>query len=430
METTLHDPYLRHLFDGNNSFNVYNEEVANLSVGAPGPDLLQHCVEMIKTATDHRLEKEKKEGKYYLFQYGITAGLWECREELAMFLSRRYGDPVKRENLILTCGASHGLQLLLNTVLSPNGIIFVEEVTYMIALDAFKQFPLMKIVTVPMKNDVVDLDAFEKIVQQEKQKGNFLLNEEKLFWAMFYTIPTFHNPTGTTLPEENCKRLVEIARNTSIMIACDDVYNLLNYGNGFPPHRLYFYDDPSDPNYKGGNIVSNGSFSKILSPGIRCGWIECSPRVAEIFRSSGILRSGGGVNNYIFGVIASLLHLKIQDAHLDKLIQIYRERLSALCDVLDHDLPKDCSYQRPEGGYFVWIHLPLEINGNDFIIWCQEKHKVSAIPGVRFSYTGNCHNFLRLSIGFCKKEVLEKASKTLCKALLQYTQNKQNIKIQ
>nr|XP_012151850.1 PREDICTED: uncharacterized protein YER152C-like [Megachile rotundata] len=359
METTLHDPYLRHLFDGNNSFNVYNEEVANLSVGAPGPDLLQHCVEMIKTATDHRLEKEKKEGKYYLFQYGITAGLWECREELAMFLSRRYGDPVKRENLILTCGASHGLQLLLNTVLSPNGIIFVEEVTYMIALDAFKQFPLMKIVTVPMKNDVVDLDAFEKIVQQEKQKGNFLLNEEKLFWAMFYTIPTFHNPTGTTLPEENCKRLVEIARNTSIMIACDDVYNLLNYGNGFPPHRLYFYDDPSDPNYKGGNIVSNGSFSKILSPGIRCGWIECSPRVAEIFRSSGILRSGGGVNNYIFGVIASLLHLKIQDAHLDKLIQIYRERLSALCDVLDHDLPKDCSYQRPEGGYFVWIHLPL-----------------------------------------------------------------------
>lgn len=82
-----------------------------------------------------------------MFQYGVTAGLWECREELAKFLTKRYGDPVKRENLILTCGASHGLQLLLNTIIAPNGIIFVEEVTYMIALDTFKQFPLMKIIT-------------------------------------------------------------------------------------------------------------------------------------------------------------------------------------------------------------------------------------------------------------------------------------------
>ena len=426
METTLYDPYLRHLFDGDPVFNVYNEEATNLSVGAPGPDLLQHCVEMIQKATDHRLEEEKKEGKYYLFQYGITAGLWECRDELAMFLSRRYGDPVQRDNLILTCGASHGLQLLLNTVLSPNGIIFVEEVTYMIALDAFKQFPLMKIVTVPMKNDIVDLDMLEKIIVEEKRNSNFLLNEEKIFWAMFYTIPTFHNPTGTTLPPESCKRLVEIARSNSIVVACDDVYNLLYYGDNFPPHRLFFYDNPTDPNYKGGNVLSNGSFSKILSPAIRFGWIECSPRVAKIFRSSGILRSGGAVNHYVSGVIASLLHLKIQDEHLDRLVQVYRERLSALCNVLDEYLPKQCSYQRPDGGYFVWIHLPPELDGSDFIKWCQEQHKVSAIPGVRFSYKENCPNFLRISIGFHKKEVLENASKILCKGLVQYI--KENIK--
>ena len=84
---------------------------------------------------------------YYLFQYGITAGLWECRDELEQFLTRRYEDPVFREQLVLTCGATHGLQLLLTSVVAPNGIIFVEEVTYMIALDAFKQFPLMRILT-------------------------------------------------------------------------------------------------------------------------------------------------------------------------------------------------------------------------------------------------------------------------------------------
>ncbi|CAL7944732.1 unnamed protein product [Xylocopa violacea] len=422
---TIDDPYLRHLFDGEPVFNVYNKQATNLSVGAPGPDLLQHCVGMIKKATDHRLEAEKKEGKYYLFQYGITAGLWECREELAKFLTRRYGDPVKRENLILTCGASHGLQLLLNTVLSPNGVIFVEEVTYMIALDAFKQFPLMRIVPIPMKNDIVDLNAFEKVLAEEKQNGNFLTNEQKIFWAMFYTIPTFHNPTGTTLPPASCKRLVEIARRNSIMVVCDDVYNLLYYGDGFPPRRLFSYDDPTDPEYKGGHVVSNGSLSKILSPAIRFGWIECSPRVANIFKTSGILRSGGAVNHYVSGVVTSLLQLNIQENYLDKLIQIYKERLSVLCSVLDRCLPQCCSYQRPEGGYFVWIHLPLDINGSDFIKWCQKEYKVSAIPGIQFSYLGRSHNFLRLSIGFHRKEVLEAAVKTLCKALLEYI-NKNN----
>ncbi|KZC03930.1 PREDICTED: 2-aminoadipate transaminase-like [Dufourea novaeangliae] len=420
---TIDDPYLRHLFDGPALFNVYNENATNLSVGAPGPDLLQNLPNMIKRATDHRLEEENKEGKYYLFQYGPTAGLWECREELAMFLTRRYGDPVKRENLIMTCGATHGLQLLLNTVLSPNGVIFVEEVTYMIALDSFKQFPLVKIVTVPMKNDIVDLDEFEKIVAEEKNNGKFLLNKQKIFWAMFYTIPTFHNPTGTTMPPETCKRLVEIAREHSIMVACDDVYNVLYYGDGSPPHRLFFYDDPMDPGYKGGTIVSNGSFSKILSPAIRCGWMECSPRIAKIFRSSGILTSGGAVNHYVSGVITSLLHLKIQDEYLDKLIQVYKERLATLCDVLNRYLPRCCSYKRPEGGYFVWIHLPPGVNGTDFIKWCQEEYKVSAIPGVRFSYTGKYHNFLRLSIGFHTKETLQTASQTLCNALLHYVRS-------
>ncbi|XP_071580527.1 2-aminoadipate transaminase-like isoform X2 [Temnothorax nylanderi] len=423
----VHDPHLRHLFDGDPIFNVYNQEAVNLSVGAPGPDLLKHCAEMLNRSTRHRLEEEEKEGKYYLFQYGITAGLWECRDELAKFLSKRYGHSVMREHLILTCGASHGLQLLLNTILSPNGIIFVEEVTYMIALDAFKQFPLMRIVTVPMKDDAVDLDALEKIIIEEKTKGNFLLNNQKIFWAMFYTIPIFHNPTGMTLSPDQCKRLVEIAQNNSIVVVCDDVYNLLYYGQGSPPRRLFSYDDPKEPNYKGGNIVSNCSFSKIFSPAIRFGWIECSPRIVNIVKTSGIMCSGGGVNHYVSGVIASLLHENLENEYLDKIIKIYKERLNILCKTLDQFLPNCCcSYQRPGGGYFVWIHLPSD--ATKFIKWCQREYKVSAIPGARFSYKGEAKNFLRISIGFHTKEVLETATQTLCKALLMYMRHDVNCK--
>ncbi|XP_077272268.1 2-aminoadipate transaminase isoform X2 [Temnothorax americanus] len=422
----VHDPHLRHLFDGDPIFNVYNQEAVNLSVGAPGPDLLKHCAEMLNRSTRHRLEEEEKEGKYYLFQYGITAGLWECRDELAKFLSKRYGNSVMREHLILTCGASHGLQLLLNTILSPNGIIFVEEVTYMIALDAFKQFPLMRIVTVPMKNDAVDLDALEKIIIEEKTKGNFLLNNQKIFWAMFYTIPIFHNPTGMTLSPDQCKRLVEIAQNNSIVVVCDDVYNLLYYGQEPPPRRLFSYDDPKELNYKAGNIVSNCSFSKIFSPAIRFGWIECSPRVVNIVKTSGIMCSGGGVNHYVSGVIASLLHENLENEYLDKIIKIYKERLNILCKTLDQFLPNCCSYQRPGGGYFVWIHLPSD--ATKFIKWCQREYKVSAIPGARFSYKGEAKNFLRISIGFHTKEILETATQTLCKALLTYMRHDVNCK--
>ncbi|KAM0733398.1 Aromatic-amino-acid aminotransferase 1 [Formica fusca] len=423
---TVYDPYLRHLFDGDPIFNVYNQEATNLSVGAPGPDLLKHCVEMLNKSTRHRMEEEEKEGKYYLFQYGVTAGLWECRDELAKFLSRRYGNSVMREHLILTCGASHGLQLLLNTILSPNGIIFVEEVTYMIALAAFKQFPLIRIVTVPMKDDVVDLDAFEKIVAEEKTKSNYFLNDQKIFWAMFYTIPIFHNPTGMTLSPDQCKRLVEIAQNNSIVVVCDDVYNLLYYGQGLPPRRLFSYDDPKDTNYKGGNIVSNCSFSKILAPAIRFGWIECSPRIVNIVKTAGVMCSGGGVNHYVSGLMTSMLHENIEEKYLDKIIKIYRERLDALCATLDRFLPSCCSYRRPKGGYFVWIHLPSEIDGTKFIKWCQKEYKVSAIPGSRFSYTGEAKNFLRISIGFHTKEVLETAIQTLCTALLTYIRRQVN----
>ena len=82
------------------------------------------------------------------------------------------------------------------------------------------------------------------------------------------------------------KRLVKIARENSFAVVCDDVYNLLHYETEYPPHRLFEYDDPEDSDYHGGNVISNGTFSKILSPAIRVGWLECGPKVAKILKES------------------------------------------------------------------------------------------------------------------------------------------------
>ncbi|XP_058792124.1 2-aminoadipate transaminase-like isoform X3 [Phymastichus coffea] len=426
MSTQMKDPYLRHLFDGDPAWNVYSKGVINLSVGAPGPDLLQKCTSLLAKATKHRLEEEEKEGKYYLFQYGATPGLWECREELAKFLTRRYGDPVARENLILTCGATHGLQLILTSILAPDAVIFVDDVTYMIALEAFKQFPLKRVISVPMKNDVVDLDALEILVKQETLK-TYSLGNDKIFWAMYYTVPTFHNPTGMSISPDMCQRLVKMARENSFTVVCDDVYNLLHYQAEYPPHRLFNYDNPKDLDYCGGNVISNGSFSKILSPAIRVGWLECGPRVVNILKESGVLKSGGAVNHYVSGLIASILHLKLEDEYLDNLIKIYKERMTALCDVLDRNLPRNCSYRHPQGGYFVWIKLPEELDSLPFMKWCQEVHKVSAIPGARFSNHGKSKNYIRVSIAFHNVENIRKAALLLCNAITEYAKVKSSL---
>lgn len=104
---------------------------------------------------------------------------------------------------------------------------------------------------------------------------NFFLNNADYFkYFQFYFLA------------DQCKRVVEIARNNSIVVVCDDVYSLLYYGEGYPPRRLFSYDNPEDKNYKGGNVVSNSSFSKVFAPAMRFGWIESSSRVVNTIKTS------------------------------------------------------------------------------------------------------------------------------------------------
>ncbi|XP_049828353.1 2-aminoadipate transaminase [Schistocerca gregaria] len=411
------DPHLLHLFDGGPT-NVYSKDHDNLSVGAPGPDLLRLCVKIMQNATLHRMESEKENP--YLFQYGIPCGLWEFREDLSHFLSELYGGNVNRKDLVLTCGATHGLQLILGTFLSPNAVIFVEEATYMIALSAFKQYPLMKIVPVPLNNDGVDTEAFKKIALEEKSKGKWMTDEQRPFWAVLYTIPLFHNPTGITMSEGCSQSLIHMARELDILIACDDVYNLLYYGSKeYPPKRLFAYDTEMD-GYEGGHVISNCSVSKIMAPALRVGWLEAPPRLTNILRESGVLVSGGGVNQYMAGLITSAIKLGTLKSHLNVLKKTFQDRMFSLCEVLSKNLPDGCSARRPDGGYFVWIILPETVDANDFLPWCKEYYKVSALPGNIFSPVGKFRNCIRLAISFHDKERLSAAGYRLCQALTEY----------
>lgn len=114
-----------------------------------------------------------------------------------------------------------------------------------------------------------------------------------------------------------CKELVTLSQEHDFLIVCDDVYNLLAYGSEHPPKRLFAYDNETNSL---GNVISNGSFAKIMSPGVRVGWMECPSRCVELFHGSGVLRSGGAPNNYTAGVIESLIDLGLAQEQLS----IYR----------------------------------------------------------------------------------------------------------
>lgn len=235
-----------------------------------------------KNTTSLRLQtKEIENGNFFLFQYGPSDGTFGVRNEIAKYLSDMYKGPVLPEDLVITTGATQGLHLIISTFVDFEGYIFIDEAVYFIAIDVFRQFPTLKILPLRLTDDGIDLEQFEEIL-----KNNQFQTKGKLFWGMYYAIPTYHNPTGITFSENMCKSLVKLARKYDILIACDDVYNILNYkDSSSPAKRLYAHDIENGSDFKG-HVISNGTFSKTIAPGIRMGWIEAPPRCKKVLIES------------------------------------------------------------------------------------------------------------------------------------------------
>jgi 2-aminoadipate transaminase len=212
-----------------------------------------------------------------------------------------------------------------------------------------------------------------------------------------YIIPTFQNPTGQTLSQERRERLVTLSRQHNFLLVADEVYHLLNY-SGQPPKPIAAETDA-------GNIISLGSFSKILAPGLRLGWIQANPEVIQRFINSGLLNSGGGMNPFTSAIVCRVLETGGLDQNIAKLIAIYRDRLTAMDSALRRYLP-GVEYTLPRGGYFFWIHLPNGINATE-LQRRAEPFKVGFRPGTLFSCQGGLQDYIRLCYVFYEADELE-----------------------
>ena len=363
--------------------------VIDLGMGNPDFDLLP--VEILqKSAQEYFAASDPQP-----LQYGNEAGDGYFRRSLAEFLSRRYAADVDPELLFVTAGASSALDLLCTLFTRPGDEIFVEEPTYFLALRIFEDHGL-NVVPVPMDAEGLKIDAVEEKLEDHAPK-------------FIYTIPIFQNPSGITLSPGRREKLVNLARQYNFLVVADEAYQFLSYA----PANLPSFADYT-ANYK--QVVSVNSFSKILAPGLRLGWIQAHPDVIERLTTCGLLESGGGMNPYTSALVRGLLNSGALDQNISILHEAYSERLQAMDTALKQHLP-GAEYSKPDGGFFFWVRLP-GVNAAVFRKKLVE-FKVDFRQGALFSSRAGMDEHLRLGFCFYNADDIEEGIKRLRDCLAQ-----------
>lgn len=350
------------------------EGVIDLGWGHPSPEL--HPTEALATASQRVLGQQSA----VPLQYGAVQGFGPLLESLAGFLSlqeaygKREVDPAA---LFLTAGASQGIDLATTIFAQSGDTVFVEEPTYYLIGRIFLDHGL-NVVGVPTDGDGLDTDALESMLLDGHRP------------RLLYVIPSYQNPSGATLSPERRQRLLELARRYGFTVLADEVYQLLHYGPP-PPPPLATTDDSED-----GYVVSLGSFSKILAPGLRLGWVHASPAIIRRFMDSGVAASGGGLSHFAAAVAKATLDMGLLQDNIARLRRIYAERRDAVGTILEADLADEVEFARPEGGYFFWLILRNGMDADD-LLPCALRAGVSYRPGTAFSSVGAFRDALRIS---------------------------------
>jgi len=352
-------------------------DIIDLGLGDPPTSLLP--LDLIQESAYAQLSKDDNS----FLQYGAEQGNGYFRLALTNFLTQHYGFDVPSENLFITNGISKALDLICTLFTQAGDTIFVEEPTYFLALKIFADHQLQ---VIPIETDEKGLliEALQKKLSVYKPK-------------LLYTIPTHQNPSGRTLSQERRMRLVELSQQFDFLILADEVYQLLSY-SGKPPTSFGAYTEIE-------NVISLGSFSKILAPGLRLGWLQAHPKKINRLVTCGLLDSGGGLNPFTSAIVQNLVESGNLEKHINRLIEVYRLRLSFMDSSLRKHLP-EITYSVPQGGYFFWVKLPEDMDASELRRKAKD-FKVDIRQGALFSSQKGLKNYMRLCFVFHEEDKIE-----------------------
>ena len=301
------------------------------------PDPAMFDIEGIREASRKALDEEPGGA----LQYGATEGYQPLREQLSAFMVSK-GATVSPQELIVTTGSQQALDLLGKTMISPGDKVIVEGPTFLATIQCFRLYGA-QIISAPTDAQGVKTDALEKLIAEHKPK-------------FVYLIPTFGNPSGALLSLERRKQVLEMAVKYQTLMVEDDPYGDLYFGEAPPPSLLSLSD--SVPGSR--ELLAHcGSLSKVLSPGLRIGWMIAPP---ALLANAVMCKQFSDAHTSTFAQATAAQYLKAgrMPATLENVRKVYGERARAMGEALKRELGAAVSFEQPQGGLFFWASLTGE----------------------------------------------------------------------
>jgi 2-aminoadipate transaminase len=304
------------------------------------------------------------------------------------------------DDLLITNGSQQALDLIGKILLNPGDRVLVEKPTYLGALQAFNQYQA-KYAVVPMDDDGMLVDEVERVLaESDRASGGQRIK-------FIYALPNFQNPTGRSMSLERRQRLVDIANHYGVPIVEDDPYGELRFEGEHLP-TLKSLD-------RQGTVMYLGTFSKILAPGFRLGWILASPEAMEV------LLHGKQPSDLHTGMAPQMATYEVArngfvDQHVERIKVFYKERRDVMLRAIEEHFPPEARYTRPAGGLFVWAELPPHIDTRELLIDAVQE-KVAFVPGQGFHPDMSGTNTMRLNFSNVQPEQLREGIRRLGHAI-------------
>jgi 2-aminoadipate transaminase len=326
-------------------------------------------------------------------QYGPTEGFERTKECIREVMAAEGMDP-DPEDVIVTTGGQQAIDLVTKTLVDPGDPVICEAPTYPGAVPVFSSYQADTF-QISMDDGGMRVDELEALLDRLRADGRRP--------KFIYSVPSFQNPAGVTMSAERRRRLVEIARDRELLIVEDNPYGLLRY-DGEPTEPLYKLDG-------GDYVLYLGTFSKILSPGIRLGWLCAPPPVMEkvILGKQATDLCTSTLTQYF---VAEYFAEGRWRAYIDDLVEIYRSRRDVMLEALERHFPPQATWTTPEGGLFVWATLPEYIDTTDLLAKAL-REDVAFVPGAAAYVDGRGGSSMRLNFSGSGEDEIQEGVKRI-----------------
>lgn len=329
--------------------------IVPFAAGNPAPDAFP--VEAVREITADIMANDP----ITALQYGVTEGYEPLKKTITAYMKKKHNIGRDFDGIIITSGAQQIMDLTTKVLVNEGDTVVCEAPSFIGSLNCFRAYNA-KLAGVPVEADGMDTEKLEEVLKTEKNA------------KFIYTIPNFQNPSGATMSLEKRKEVYRLAKKYGVLILEDNPYGDLRVSGEYVPPIKSFDED--------GIVIYAGSFSKILSPGMRVGYVIAP---AELIAKMTVGKQTSDVHTTMLCqmIVERWMNNYDFEGHIEKICGIYRKKLDLMCSLLDSELGDFVTYHKPEGGLFIWCKLPEKVDMMDFCRKAVEQ-KVAVVPGSAF----------------------------------------------